>query len=192
MATISISDPIKTTSPEAARGLKRLGLEVVMLSGDDRRTAEAVARRVGVDRVIADVTPAVKLEEIRRIQQQGKSVAMVGDGLNDAPALAQADIGIAMGNGTNVAVEAATITLRRSSGGGGRDRAVPPDHAHHPAEPVLGLHLQRGRHSDCRRRAVSRVRSSAEPNHCRCGHGGQLGERGDEQSETAELQEREQ
>jgi P-type Cu+ transporter len=113
VATISISDPVKTTSPDAARGLKRLGLELVMLSGDDRRTAEAVARRVGVDRVIADVTPAVKLEEIRRIQQQGKSVAMVGDGLNDAPALAQADIGIAMGNGTNVAVEAATITLMR-------------------------------------------------------------------------------
>ena len=113
VATISISDPIKTTSRDAARGLKRLGLDVVMLSGDDRRTAEAVARRVGVDRVIADVTPAVKLEEIRRIQEQGKSVAMVGDGLNDAPALAQADIGIAMGNGTNVAVEAATITLMR-------------------------------------------------------------------------------
>jgi Cu+-exporting ATPase len=113
VATVSISDPIKTTSPDAARGLKRLGLDLVMLSGDDRRTAEAVARRVGVDRVIADVTPAVKLEEIRRIQEQGKSVAMVGDGLNDAPALAQADIGIAMGNGTNVAVEAATITLMR-------------------------------------------------------------------------------
>jgi len=113
VATISISDPIKSTSPEAARGLKRLGLELVMLSGDDRRTADAVARRVGVDRVIADVTPARKLEEIRRIQEQGKSVAMVGDGLNDAPALAQADIGIAMGNGTNVAVEAATITLMR-------------------------------------------------------------------------------
>ncbi|HZN98472.1 MAG TPA: heavy metal translocating P-type ATPase [Gemmatimonadales bacterium] len=113
VATISISDPIKSTSPEAARGLKRLGLELVMLSGDDRRTADAVARRVGVDRVIADVTPALKLEEIRRIQEQGKSVAMVGDGLNDAPALAQADIGIAMGNGTNVAVEAATITLMR-------------------------------------------------------------------------------
>jgi P-type Cu+ transporter len=113
VATISISDPIKTTSPDAARGLKRLGLDLVMLSGDDRRTAEAVARRVGVDRVIADVTPARKLEEIRRIQEQGKSVAMVGDGLNDAPALAQADIGIAMGNGTNVAVEASTITLMR-------------------------------------------------------------------------------
>jgi Cu+-exporting ATPase len=113
VAAVAIADPIKATSPEAARGLRRLGLELVMLSGDDRRTAEAVARRVGVDRVIADVLPAGKLEEIRRIQEQGKSVAMVGDGLNDAPALAQADIGIAMGNGTNVAVEAATITLMR-------------------------------------------------------------------------------
>jgi Cu+-exporting ATPase len=113
VAAVAIADPIKATSPEAARGLRRLGLELVMLSGDERRAAEAVARRVGVDRVIADVTPAGKLEEIRRIQEQGKSVAMVGDGLNDAPALAQADIGIAMGNGTNVAVEAATITLMR-------------------------------------------------------------------------------
>jgi Cu+-exporting ATPase len=113
VATIGIADPVKATSPAATRGLKELGLELVLLSGDDRRTAEAVARRVGIDRVIADVLPAGKLEEIRRIQQQGKSVAMVGDGLNDAPALAQADIGIAMGNGTNVAVEAATITLMR-------------------------------------------------------------------------------
>jgi Cu+-exporting ATPase len=84
-----------------------------MLSGDDRRTASAVATVIGVDRVVAEVRPAGKLEEIRRIQAEGKSVAMVGDGLNDAPALAQADIGIAMGGGTNVAVEAATITLMR-------------------------------------------------------------------------------
>jgi Cu+-exporting ATPase len=113
-AVIAIADPLRATSAEAARSLRQLGLELVMLSGDDRRTAEAIARMVGVDRVIAEVQPAGKLEEIRRLQREGKSVAMVGDGLNDAPALAQADIGIAMGGGTTVAVEAATITLMRS------------------------------------------------------------------------------
>jgi Cu+-exporting ATPase len=113
-AVIAIADPLRATSAEAARSLRRLGLELVMLSGDDRRTAEAIARMVGVDRVIAEVQPAGKLEEIRRLQGEGKSVAMVGDGLNDAPALAQADIGIAMGGGTTVAVEAATVTLMRS------------------------------------------------------------------------------
>jgi Cu+-exporting ATPase len=112
-AAIAIADPVRPTSAEAIRRLKRLGLELVMLSGDDRRTAGAVAESVGVDRVVAEVRPAGKLEEIRRLQAEGKSVAMVGDGLNDAPALAQADIGIAMGGGTNVAVEAATITLMR-------------------------------------------------------------------------------
>jgi Cu+-exporting ATPase len=112
-AAIAIADPIKPTSAEAMHQLRRMGLELVMISGDDRRTAEAVARAVGIDRVIADVLPAGKLEEIRRLQQEGKAVAMVGDGLNDAPALAQADIGIAMGAGTNVAVEASTITLMR-------------------------------------------------------------------------------
>ncbi|HEY3012860.1 MAG TPA: heavy metal translocating P-type ATPase, partial [Gemmatimonadales bacterium] len=112
-ALVAITDPVKPNSPEAMRHLKRLGLELVMLTGDDRRTAEAVGRAVGVDRVVAEVQPAGKLEEIRRIQEQGRSVAMVGDGLNDAPALAQADIGIAMGGGTNVAIEAGTITLMR-------------------------------------------------------------------------------
>jgi Cu+-exporting ATPase len=111
--TISIADRVRATSAEAVRRLRQLDLELVLLSGDDLRTTESVARSVGVDRVLAEVLPAGKLEEIRRLQQQGKSVAMVGDGLNDAPALAQADIGIAMGGGTNVAVEAATITLMR-------------------------------------------------------------------------------
>jgi Cu+-exporting ATPase len=113
-AIIGIADPLRATSAAAARSLRQLGLELVMLSGDDRRTAEAVARMIGVDRVVAEVQPAGKLDEIRRLQAEGKTVAMVGDGLNDAPALAQADIGIAMGGGTTVAVEAATITLMRS------------------------------------------------------------------------------
>jgi Cu+-exporting ATPase len=110
---IAVADRVRSTSAEAVRQLRQLDLDLVLLSGDDLRTTESVARSVGVDRVVAEVLPAGKLEEIRRLQQQGKSVAMVGDGLNDAPALAQADIGIAMGGGTNVAVEAATITLMR-------------------------------------------------------------------------------
>ena len=111
---IAVADPIRPTSREAVERLKKLGLEVVMLTGDDRRTAAAVAREIGVERFIAEVLPERKLDEIRGIQQQGKVVAMVGDGLNDAPALAQADIGIAMGIGTDVAVEAATIVLMRN------------------------------------------------------------------------------
>jgi P-type Cu+ transporter len=110
---ITISDPVRATSAEAIRQLKQLGVDLVLLTGDDNQTATAVARSVGVDQVVAEVLPEGKLEEIRRLQGQGKSVAMVGDGLNDAPALAQADIGIAMGGGTNVAMEAATITLMR-------------------------------------------------------------------------------
>jgi len=117
----TICKPSKTTgkarvssSAEAIRRLKQLDLDLVLLSGDNLTTTSSVAHRVGIDQVVAEVLPAGKLQEIRRLQQQGKSVAMVGDGLNDAPALAQADIGIAMGGGTSVAVEAATVTLMRS------------------------------------------------------------------------------
>jgi Cu+-exporting ATPase len=114
VALIAVADPIRPTSREAISQLKRLGMHVVLLTGDNRRTAEAVARAVGVKRVIAEVLPGQKLEEVRRIQEQGKAVALVGDGLNDAPALAQADIGIAMATGVDVAVEAADIVLMRS------------------------------------------------------------------------------
>jgi P-type Cu+ transporter len=111
---IAIADPIRPTSREAVRRLEQLGLDLVMLTGDDRRTADAVARAVGIERIVSEVHPSRKLDEIRRIQGAGKSVAMVGDGLNDAPALAQADVGIAMASGTDVAMEAGTITLMRS------------------------------------------------------------------------------
>jgi Cu+-exporting ATPase len=110
---IIVADPIRPESAEAVARLHRLNLETVLLSGDASVTAEAVGRAVGIDRVVAEMLPEGKLNEIRRMQADGHAVAMVGDGLNDAPALAQADVGIAMGTGTDVAIEAGAVTLMR-------------------------------------------------------------------------------
>ncbi|MES1245457.1 MAG: heavy metal translocating P-type ATPase [Acidobacteriota bacterium] len=110
---LAVADPIRPTSRAAIARLGRMGLQVVLLTGDNRRTAEAVAREAGVGRVVAGVLPDGKVEEIRRLQQGGAVVAMVGDGINDAPALAQADVGIAVGGGTDIAVEASDVTLMR-------------------------------------------------------------------------------
>jgi len=110
---VAVADPVRATSAEAVRDLERLGVEVVLLTGDRRDTAEAVARQVGIRRVGAEVSPERKLEVVRRYQAEGRRVAMVGDGLNDAAALAAADLGVAMGGGTDVALETASVTLMR-------------------------------------------------------------------------------
>ena len=108
---IGVADPIKDTTPEAIRELHAEGLRIVMLTGDSETTEKAVAKKLGIDDVIAEVLPDQKADAIQRLQQQGRVVAMAGDGINDAPALAQAEVGIAMGTGTDVAMEAADVTL---------------------------------------------------------------------------------
>jgi Cu+-exporting ATPase len=108
---LGVADTLKATTPEAIRALHEEGLRVVMLTGDSRTTADAVARKLGIDEVIAEVQPDQKADVVRRLQDEGRVVAMAGDGINDAPALAQAQVGIAMGTGTDVAMESAHVTL---------------------------------------------------------------------------------
>jgi Cu+-exporting ATPase len=111
IALLGVADPVKTTTPEAIAALHADGLRIVMLTGDNQLTADAVANELGLDDVRADVLPAGKRDVIQQLQQEGHRVAMAGDGVNDAPALAQATVGIAMGTGTDVAIESAGITL---------------------------------------------------------------------------------
>ncbi len=156
---LAVSDPVKQTTPEAVRDLRQAGLRIVMATGDGWTTARAVGEKLGIDEVIGEVKPADKVALVERLQAEGRRVAMAGDGINDAPALARADIGIAMGTGTDVAMNAGHVTLVK-----GDLRAIAraahlhADGAQHAREPGLRAGLQRARGSDRRRRPLPGVR----------------------------------
>lgn len=114
-AIIAVADPIKETTPAAIKAMHNLGLKVAMITGDNARTAKAIAARLGIDEVVAEVLPDGKVEAIRRLKAQYGQTAFVGDGINDAPALAEADVGLAIGTGTDIAIEAADVVLMSGS-----------------------------------------------------------------------------
>ena len=177
---LAVADAVKPTSAEAVRELRALGLTPVLLTGDNETVARAVAAEVGIDEVLAEVLPVGKVEAVKRLQAAGRVVAMVGDGVNDAAALAQADLGLAMGTGTDAAIEAGDLTL---VGGDLRTAATAirlsrRTLAHDQGEPVLGLRLQRGGAAAGRRRA-------AEPDDRRGGDGLLVGVRGEQQPAAA-------
>ena len=114
IGVLGVSDVVKDSALVALNELKRMGVEVVMMTGDNRRTADVIAKQLGIERVLAEVLPGQKAEQVAALQKEGKVVAMVGDGVDDAPALAQADLGIAVGSGTDVAIETGDIVLIRN------------------------------------------------------------------------------
>ncbi len=156
LGLLGFADQPKPSAAAAVAALKGMGLKVAMITGDNAGTAKAMGRILGIDRILAEVLPGDKAAEIRRLREAGEVVAMVGDGINDAPALAAADIGIAIGAGTDVAIEASDITLMQDD-----LLAVPTgdppllrDDADDPPEPLLGVHLQHHRDPHCRRRPL--------------------------------------
>jgi len=183
----AIADPVKPSTPDALKALAAEGIKVIMLTGDNRTTANAVARKLGISDVEAEVLPDQKSAVVAKLQKAGRVVAMAGDGVNDAPALAAAEVGIAMGTGTDVAMESAGINTSGGRSGRHRSRApaVAGDHEQHPAEPVLRVHLQRRRHPDCGGYSLSPFRNPALADHCRRGHGAVFGERGWQRIATA-------
>ena len=174
---IGVADPVK---PDArVRRSTRCtvkGVKVVMLTGDNRTTAEAVAKSVGIDAVEADVLPDQKAAVVRQLQETGRRVAMAGDGINDAPALAQADVGIAMGTGTDIAMESASVTLVKGDLRGivRARRLSRSDDEEHPPELVFRIYLQRARRACRGRAAVSVFRALAQPDDCERGDDVQL------------------
>ncbi len=165
----AIADPVKASTPDALEALAAEGIKVIMLTGDNRTTANAVARKLGIADVEAEVLPDQKSAVVSKLQKAGRIVAMAGDGVNDAPALAAAEVGIAMGTGTDVAMESAGITLLKGDLGGivRARRLSAGHHEQHPPEPVLCLHLQRRRHPDCGGHSLSEFRDPALADHCR-------------------------
>ena len=173
----AVADPIKESTPEAIAATRRLGVRIVMLTGDSRRTADAVARQLGIDEALAEVLPEDKAGHVKRLQAEGRKVAMAGDGINDAPALAQADVGIAMGTGTDVAMESAGMTLVKGDLRG-IERAIVLSRAtmrNIRQNLAFRVRLQRARHPARRRCALSGFRAASVADVCRRRHGDELG-----------------
>jgi P-type Cu+ transporter len=175
VGAMAIADPIRATTKAALDQLRREGLTIVMLTGDNPATAAAIARELGIDDVRAEVLPADKRAVVAELQRAGRLVAMAGDGINDAPALAEAAVGIAMGTGTDVAIESASITLEeRPAGHRARPPAVAGNACEHPAESLPGVRLQHARRPDRGRRAVSVLRSADHPGLGQCRNDAEL------------------